>query len=93
MNGVLKNTFHSSRVTDIRKIVSDDGEKIINLVGLQFYRTCWTRTVSKFYSDIGNLNFKLNTSILFVLDVVEPVYGETLPIKPIQESVYNHVVE
>lgn len=43
---------YQDRLVDVRNLLAKDG---IRLFGYQFYRTCWTKTVSEFYQKLGKL--------------------------------------
>ena len=41
---------YRGRLTDLQALLASDD---MRLLGYQFYRTCWTKLVSQFYSQIG----------------------------------------
>lgn len=43
-------TETSSRLLDVRLLLGNHG---VNLAGIQFYRTCWTKKISEFYTQMG----------------------------------------
>lgn len=51
----------AGRLLDVRLVL---GDRSIELVGIQFYRTCWTRQVSAFYSQMGIARVSLALFIL-----------------------------
>jgi hypothetical protein len=61
-----------ARLTDLHSLL---GRENVKLLGYQFYRTCWTKPVSQFYTQIG-MHPCINQ--MTFLGIAEPVFGELL---------------